>query len=142
MAISLAYVHIKPYCRRSITYLTKVCVKSGYIYHTAHALFFTRPADMETVSHPVTANQNGRVLQTSPFRIAAYLCTGNHPRCSSTPIFTQDSSSSKEKKWCKAKQLRQHPYHYLLKSLGRGIKTLLLLLHGGYYLLLHGCMAA
>ena len=102
MAISLAYVHIKPYCRRSITYLTKVCVKSGYIYHTAHALFFTRPVDMETVSHPVTADQNGRALQTSPFRTATYLCTGNHPRCWSTPIFTRDSSSSKEKKWCKA----------------------------------------
>ena len=102
MAISLAYVHIKLYYHKTITYLTKISVTSGYFCHTVHAVLFPQSANMETVSNKVTANQNGRALQTSFYSIAAYLCIGNHLRCWLTQISTQSSSSFEEKKWYKA----------------------------------------
>ena len=102
MAISLAHAHIKPYYRKTITYLTKVFVTLGYFCQTVHAVFFPQPASMETLSHPVTVNQNGRALQTSSFRTVAYLCIGNHIRCWPTPSSTKSSSSFKDKKWYKA----------------------------------------
>lgn len=55
-------------------------VTSGYFCHTVNAILFPQPANMETVSQPVTTNQNGRILQTSSFGITTYLCTDNHLR--------------------------------------------------------------
>ena len=45
--------------------LLKTCVTSGYFCHTDHAVPFPQPANIETESHPVKANQKCSVWHIS-----------------------------------------------------------------------------
>ena len=61
-------------------YLTKVCVAFGNAFQIFQAVFFPLPANVETVSQPVTAYQNSRARQFSSFKTAAYVWIGRYLR--------------------------------------------------------------
>ena len=74
---SLSNQQIKQETFHTSTNLANTAVALRKFLQTCHAVFFPRPANIDTVSQPVTENQNGRALQTSSFKHSAYLCMGN-----------------------------------------------------------------
>ena len=89
-------------CTYKQCYFTKVCVAFGNAFQIFQAVFFPLPANVETVSQPVTAYQNSRARQFSSFKTAAYVWIGRYLRFWPTPIPIHSSSRFNKKKWYNA----------------------------------------
>ena len=81
---------------KTSAYLSKVSLTSGCDLHTVHEYFLPLPAKLDTVSHPVKANQKRNPLQTDSPRLVTYSWIGSQRSCLPTPNSTHSSSICKD----------------------------------------------